>query len=289
LLPSMVYFHENQFEYPRGSQQSSIVEAQMVSLYSALAADRIVFNSVYNRDSFLRGCRDLLKRLPDKVPGGIVPELKAKSAVLAVPLASQRPAVKADWPGSSGDYPHRPLRLLWVGRFEYDKGGELLQSILTLISDRNLPFEVAVVGQQFRRSPAVFAEIEQQFCDCIVQFGYLKEASHFHQILQGADIVLSTALHEFQGLAVLEAIDAGCIPVVPNRLVYPEIVPQSFCYPPSSELEGEEAQHAADLIEATAQHLARGSMMAPDISAFSQEALKPRYSSLFEEVGALGY
>jgi glycosyltransferase involved in cell wall biosynthesis len=289
LLPSMVYFHENQFEYPRGSQQSSIVEAQMVSLYSALAADRIVFNSVYNRDSFLRGCRDLLKRLPDKVPGGIVPELKAKSVVLPVPLASQLPAVNAVWPGSSGDYPHRPLRLLWVGRFEYDKGGELLHSILTLISDRNLPFEVAVVGQQFRRSPAVFAEIEQQFCDCIVQFGYLKEASHFHQILQGADIVLSTALHEFQGLAVLEAIDAGCIPVVPNRLVYPEIVPQSFCYPPSSELEGEEAQHAADLIEATAQHLASGSVMAPDISAFSQEALKPRYSSLFEEVGALGY
>ena len=31
-LPSIVYFHENQFDYPQHRQQHSLLEAQMVSL-----------------------------------------------------------------------------------------------------------------------------------------------------------------------------------------------------------------------------------------------------------------
>ncbi|RLA57200.1 MAG: hypothetical protein DRQ65_02010, partial [Gammaproteobacteria bacterium] len=42
--------------YAAQSQQLSLLEAQMVSLYSALAADCILFNSTYNMDSFLAGC-----------------------------------------------------------------------------------------------------------------------------------------------------------------------------------------------------------------------------------------
>jgi hypothetical protein len=62
-LPSLLYFHENQFDYPRSNSQSSLLEAQMVSLYSALAADCLAFNSAYNRDTFLVGLDALLRKL----------------------------------------------------------------------------------------------------------------------------------------------------------------------------------------------------------------------------------
>jgi hypothetical protein len=46
-------------------------------------------------------------------------------------------------------------------------------------------------------------------------------------LLWQADIVVSTALHEFFGAAVVEACYCGCFPVLPNRLSYPELIPET--------------------------------------------------------------
>ena len=61
-LPTLVYCHENQFAYPEGRQQLGRVESMMVNLYTLLAGDRVVFNSVWNRDSCLDGIQGFLKR-----------------------------------------------------------------------------------------------------------------------------------------------------------------------------------------------------------------------------------
>ena len=64
-VPAIVYFHENQFAYPDRSEQG-LVERQLTSIYTALAADVVVFNSQFNRSTFMQGMFDLLIVLPGK-------------------------------------------------------------------------------------------------------------------------------------------------------------------------------------------------------------------------------
>lgn len=59
----LVYFHENQFAYPKSQKQHTSIEPQMVNLYSALAADQVVFNSHYNRSTFLEGITELMAKI----------------------------------------------------------------------------------------------------------------------------------------------------------------------------------------------------------------------------------
>ena len=89
-FPTLVYCHENQFAYPDnpdqpGRNQFNNLDAVMVSLYTALCADRLVFNSAYNRQTFLTGVSRLLRTLPDYVPPGIDERL-AGSSVMPVPV-----------------------------------------------------------------------------------------------------------------------------------------------------------------------------------------------------------
>jgi len=106
-IPALVYFHENQLAYPESGKQHPSVEPAMVNLYSALSADRVAFNSEWNRRSFLDGVRALLRRLPDAVPGGLVDLLEAKSVVLPVPLPDSlfetAEFLKSDTGKASGD------------------------------------------------------------------------------------------------------------------------------------------------------------------------------------------
>jgi glycosyltransferase involved in cell wall biosynthesis len=285
-LPSLLYFHENQFAYPSGRARHSPVEAQMVSLYSALAADRLCFNSSYNQETFLAGCDALLGRLPDRVPGGVVAALRAKAVVLPVPFDNGQcvtPASPTIWIGPES-YPRRPLRLLWVGRFEHDKGPERLEPLLGLLEHMNLDFELALIGQQFRQSPEVFSRMRDQHRDRLVHFGNLPSSGDLHAVMERADLVLSTSLHEFQGLAVLEAVARGCVPVVPDRLAYTEIYPARFRYRSHLQDPLREAAAAAALVRTLAVELGAGAISAPGVGPWGTTALRPRYRAVIEEL-----
>ncbi|ANG63517.1 glycosyl transferase family 1 [Marinobacterium aestuarii] len=262
-VPTLVYFHENQFAYPESERAFKAVEPKILNIYTALAAERVLFNSAYNRDTFLAGAAALLKKLPDQVPPGIVSLLRERSAVLPVPLADScfeprgagegfdvrwSASVAGGGPDAGGALP-RPVRLLWSARWEYDKGPRRLLAILQALEARQLDYRLCLLGQSFRHTPAEFAEIGARFGHRLVQFGFAETRAEYQAWLRSADLVLSTAEHEFQGLAVLEALAAGCLPVLPDRLVYPELVPPSGLYASVADDLAAEAGHAVDLIE----------------------------------------
>ncbi len=73
-IPNLLYFHENQFDYPVkpfcGSKAvvQKNTSAQLTSIYALLCADEILFNSKYNQQSFFSGAQKLLNKLPDGIP-----------------------------------------------------------------------------------------------------------------------------------------------------------------------------------------------------------------------------
>jgi glycosyltransferase involved in cell wall biosynthesis len=289
-LPTLLYFHENQFAYPSTGRQQGRLEAQVTSLYSALAADRIAFNSAWNRDSFLGGIADLLARLPDRVPAGIVDSLAARSEVLPVPLAAD-----LDTPGEgthpfSGDGPYRgaagrPLRVAWLGRFEYDKGPERLQALAECLASGARPVELALVGRRFRREPEAFAALPAILGGRLVHAAYLPERADYLALLSAADIVLSTARHEFQGIAVLEAVARGCLPCVPDALAYPELYPARFRYPVGGTADAC-GRAAAALLGSLAEGLAAEELAPPSVTPWLGQALAPRYRRALGSAGA---
>ena len=61
-----------------------------------------------------------------------------------------------------------------------------------------------------------------------MQFGYVPSRSDYINLLKQGSIAVSTAIQENFGMSVIEAVLAGCVPLLPDRLSYPEILPQAF-------------------------------------------------------------
>jgi glycosyltransferase involved in cell wall biosynthesis len=267
--PALLYFHENQFAYPEGASPHGLLEPQMVSVYSAMRAQQLLFNSDFNRCSFLKGCASLLAGFPDRVPAGIVEQFVEKSRVVPVPVEIAVPA------NTAVRDRNLPLQLLWNHRWEYDKGpAELLALAVALVAS-GTPFVLHVVGQQFRRQPPEFEAIKStlESAGALGQWGYLNKRSDYLALLARCDVVLSTALHDFQGLSVIEACAAGCTPVLPARLVYPEYFDDQFLY---ADIEG-----ALDKLAELAERKQSGTELpGVTVSEFSPEQLLPVYREL---------
>ncbi len=312
-LPTLLYFHENQFAYPEStrSDKSARIEAQMVQIYSALCCDVVAFNSEYNRTTFFEGVSALLKKFPDGVPKGVVDVVREKSIVLPVGVEAEispEGAVSKASSWSQGEVfdPH----FVWNHRWEYDKGPERLLAFLQALPEAlNATFHI--VGQSFRSVPEAFQEIHAllESRGWLGKWGYVESKVDYHQLLERAHVVLSTSNHDFQGLSVMEAVSRGCIPVLPNRLAYPDFFSDDYLYAGSDCIE-KEAQAMAthvmgmlalpdpekdkllvkDCLTQTESGLgypgAKGNphLLCPDISACLMTHIKPRYQAVFEQL-----
>lgn len=257
-VPAYYYFHENQFAYPVSRHQVKSVDPQMVQLYGALAAQRLLFNSAFNRDSFLEGVRALLRKMPDAVPRGVVEALAARAAVLPVPVE----------PLATGQ--RDPRLILWNHRWEYDKRPDLFARALLALHRRGVDFRLALLGARPEPAPEPLQRLRQALPGRIVADGRVDRAE-YHQLLARAGIVVSTAAHEFQGLALLEAVSAGASPLVPDGLCYPEQYPRAFRYP---------AGDLQALVARLCDWLRDGPPEPPNVSCWLAPRLAPAWRSM---------
>ncbi len=219
-IPVWYYFHENQFAYPKSKKHDKSIEPQMVQLYGALAADRLVFNSQFNRDSFLEGIEAFLFDKPDVEPANILRRLEHICEVLPIPVEQIPPAENKD-----------PALILWNHRWEYDKSPQLFAEAMIRLAKRGADFRLALLGDRFEEPHPALVYLRELLPDCII-IDEKADRDTYRKILGKAGIVISSARHEFQGLAMLEAAGAGARPVVPDKLCYPEQYGEVYRYKP---------------------------------------------------------
>ena len=84
------------------------------------------------------------------------------------------------------------------------------------------------MGENFGKIPDAFKTARNRFKHKILQYGYVSERREYEKWLKRGALVISTANQENFGISVVEAILMGCIPLLPNRLSYPEILPTTY-------------------------------------------------------------
>lgn len=116
--------------------------------------------------------------------------------------------------------------ILWNHRWEYDKNPEEFFKALYLMAEKGLAFEVAILGENFSRSPVVFEEAGERLGPRIRRYGFAEDRREYARWLGRADILPVTSTHDFFGCSVVEAVYMKCYPILPERLAYPEHIPK---------------------------------------------------------------
>ncbi len=223
-LPCVVYFHENQLTYPVRFDHERDLHFAFTNFTTALAADQVWFNSRYHCRSFLDAVEPWLANMPDYQPRAELAKIERNSSVQSpgievTGIDAPRHATRPWRDRRSG-----PLRIAWAARWEHDKDPLTFFNALHLLQQQGVDFRLTVCGQSFREVPPEFTTARRQLVDHIDHWGPLPSRSAYLHQLSQADVFVSTAIHEFFGLAVMESIAMGLYPLLPNRLSYPELL-----------------------------------------------------------------
>lgn len=274
----VLYMHENQLGYPLSPRDKADQTYPMINWTSMVAADLIVFNSEYHRDQWFASIPGFLRQFPDYSQESLVRSVAKRSVVLPVGIDLKR------FDGIPQGRRRVP-RILWNQRWEYDKGPDEFARAISGLDERGVDFEVVLAGEQFPTDPDAFVQLRRRLGDRLVHYGWA-EPDEYAELLASSDIVVSTAHHEFFGVAITEAIYAGAFPILPNRLVYPERIPSPFhdrcLYRDESEL--------VDLLRWAVLHQpetrAMVSIMRPAMATADWSQVAPRYDDEFGSVAA---
>lgn len=214
-LPMIVYFHENQWSYPVAPHARPDNHFGYTNLLSALASDVCWFNSQFHQSDFLAACEEFVGRMPDAQSAHDLDLIRRKARVIP-PGFRSRDVIRTKRDTEA-------ITIGWVSRWEYDKRPDKFLQLLELLEEQNVNYQLILLGARPRSKLKDLSMIERRFATRISHNGYAESVGQYWELLSPIDVVVSTADHEFFGIAVCEAIWAGAVPVLPNRLSYPEL------------------------------------------------------------------
>ncbi len=217
--PVVLYMHENQLTYPWAPSDDADLTYAITNWRSMVAADEVWFNSAYHRESFFAAIPRVLKHFPDYRHSGYITGVFERVRVMPVGVDVDRIPARRSRAGS-------PL-VLWNHRWDHDKRPDRFFAALDTLLGRGTDFSVAIAGENFRNEPEEFEAARRRLGERVMQFG-LAADERYLELLATADVVVSTADQENFGISIVEAIAAGAVPLVPDRLVYPELIPDEY-------------------------------------------------------------
>ncbi|MCH6257788.1 DUF3524 domain-containing protein [Puniceicoccaceae bacterium K14] len=229
-----IYFHENQLTYPwsprdKDTQKGRDNHYAFINYSSALAADKVFFNSNYHKNSFLNELPKFLAQYPDFENKSTIQSIREKCETLHLCMDLKAFDLHKPIEAIENDAP----TILWNHRWEYDKNPMGFFRVINILRKRRLPFRLALLGEHFQVEPPYFAKAKQQLSDKIIQYGHVSSFEEYASWLWRSDIALVTSVQDFFGGSVVESIYCNALPLLPNRLAYPEhitITNQKDCF-----------------------------------------------------------
>jgi glycosyltransferase involved in cell wall biosynthesis len=215
-----LYLHENQLTHPVGPRDRPDEGLALANWLSMAAADRVLVNSEAQLADLRAAVPILLGRALDHGHQHRLDEVWARTEVLPVGIELTGIAPDGHPP------PDEPV-IVWNHRWDREKRADRLFAALHRLADDGVAFRLALAGENLRIDPQEFDAIRARLGDRVTHVGTL-DRDGYHRLLAAADVTVSTAEHETFGIAAVEAMAAGCVPLLPNRLSYPEIVPPEW-------------------------------------------------------------
>ncbi len=284
--PSLLYFHENQLTYPLAPGEQLDLQYGFTNITTALAADRILFNSRSHFDAFFEELPCFVRRMPEFRPRWVVETIRSKAGILH-PGCRIDPQAEVNLPDPGA----APL-VVWNHRWEFDKNPEQFFSVLEEVQGAGLEFRLALLGENYQMVPKAFIAARRRWADRIEQYGYVCSRREYLSWLQRGDVVISTAAQENFGISVVEAVHSGCAPLLPRTLSYPELIPEDlhddFLYRSRQELVEKLQRLLTELPRAGNPWLDKLSRLAASMRRFSWVNIIESYDRELEDLSAAG-
>jgi glycosyltransferase involved in cell wall biosynthesis len=289
-IPAGLYLHENQLTYPlpaepgKGPMRRQKGERDyhyvFINYASMLTADFILFNSHFHREALLAALPNFLKHFPDFNELNSLDNITAKSQVLPVGVDMTR----LQRPSKLTVDPTAPPLITWNQRWEYDKNPQTFFRALYQMEAEGLPFRLALCGERFSRRPDYFDEALARLADHIIHVGFAPEEK-YRELLWQTAVTISTAHHEFFGISIIEAIYCHAFPILPNRLSYPELIPEQFHLKCLYEKRKGLERHLRRVLTFPQEAAATATQLAAHVEKYDWRQVAPRYDELLQVAG----
>ena len=241
---------------------------------TALTADRLLFSSKTHLKSFLSSLPGFMGMMREYRPSWVIDQIRSKAAYL--------------YPGCN--YPSGPANLrpwnrekppliIWNHRWEFDKRPENFFAAIEAVLSLGYEFRLALLGENYEVVPEPFLTAREKLGNRVVQYGYEPSKKKYREWLRQGVIVVSAAIQENFGISLLEAIRHGCYPLLPNNLVYPELIPQEHhddCLYSSRE---ELVEKLCLILTNPGQHLDKSEDLAGHMEQYSWELVIDKYDN----------